>query len=364
MRLSAKGLAPGADEGFSLVEMLVAVALTLIITGAAFAIVNPAYATSQTQPEAMDMQQRIRAGTEAMVGDLAMAGAGSYAGPNAGPLVNFFAPVIPRKVGLQNADPGGVARSDAITITYVPSTYSQTTISGSLPQPAGLTVNTQANCPVTAALCGFQAGMTAAVFDMTGHFDLFTITNVVGTAAQVQGHSASAGYVYTAGAQVAEAQTHTYYLDSAKNQLRHYDGYLTDVPVVDNVVGLSFEYFGDPAPPLLPKPPVGTDTCLYDVAGNPKPMAILTAPLGSLAPLPLSMLGDGPWCGAGGTQFDADLLRIRMIRITIRIQATPAAFRSADLRFARAGTSRDARRHLPDLVMTEMVSPRNLNLGR
>ena len=29
----------------------------------------------------------------------------------------------------------------------------------------------------------------------------------------------------------------------------HYDGYLTAFPVVDNVVGLNFEYFGDPDPP-------------------------------------------------------------------------------------------------------------------
>ena len=33
-------------------------------------------------------------------------------------------------------------------------------------------------------------------------------------------------------------------------QLMHYDGADNDVPIVDNVVGLEFEYFGDPQPPM------------------------------------------------------------------------------------------------------------------
>jgi hypothetical protein len=38
--------------------------------------------------------------------------------------------------------------------------------------------------------------------------------------------------------------------------------------VIDNVVGVQFEYFGDPNPPIAPKPPMGIANCLYDDAQN------------------------------------------------------------------------------------------------
>ena len=62
--------------------------------------------------------------------DLFMAGAGVYAGPQTGALTSFFAPIIPRKMGLTGADAYTVVRTDAITISYIPNTYSQTTIAG------------------------------------------------------------------------------------------------------------------------------------------------------------------------------------------------------------------------------------------
>jgi hypothetical protein len=31
------------------------------------------------------------------------------------------------------------------------------------------------------------------------------------------------------------------------------------------------------------------------------------------------MFQDGPWCGSGDNEFDADLLRIRKVRVTLRM---------------------------------------------
>ena len=42
-----------------------------------------------------------------------------------------------------------------------------------------------------------------------------------------------------------------YYLDAVTRQLMHYDGFHTVVPVLDEVVGLNFEYYGDPQPPAM-----------------------------------------------------------------------------------------------------------------
>jgi hypothetical protein len=356
----------GGEAGFSLVESLVSMILLLIITGAVFGFVNPNTTVSQAQPEAMDMQQRARVAADLLFRDLFMAGAGVYSGPKTGALGNFFAPIIPRKMGLNNADAYTVVRDDALTISYVPNTYSQTTIRQPMPQPSSeLKVDEQSNCPHGEALCGFTVGMTVLIFDEEGHFDFFTVTQVQDDAAHLQHRQQDLSYPYAPPANIVQADSHTYYYDDAQKQLRHYDGYLTDVPVVDNVVALRFDYFGDPNPPVKPKPSLGVTNCLYDAGGNLLGgLNNLTTQGGSLAPLPISLLSDGPWCGGGENRFDADLLRVKKVRITLRVQAGQASMRATGSDYAVAGTSKSALKALPDYTIVFEVSPRNMNLGR
>ena len=191
--------------------------LTLVVITAAFSLLNPGLLLFQAQPEALDMQQRVRVAADALIRDLNMAGAGRS--------VRTFTPVVPGH--------------DSVTISYV-------------------------------------AGPHAA--------------------------SAFAGPV----------ESHRYYFDAAASQLRHYDGLVTDVPVVDHVVALAFNYFGDP----------------------------------DLVELPLA----------------ADPLRIRKIRVSIRVQAARPEFRGVGADFVKPGTTRVSHRYLPDLAVTFRVSPRNLNL--
>jgi prepilin-type N-terminal cleavage/methylation domain-containing protein len=354
------------DDGFTLIESLMAMSLMLIITGSIFALVNPNATVTQVQPEAMDMQQRARIGSDLLFRDLFMAGAGTYSGPKTGALTNFFAPIIPRKMGMTGADNWSVVRDDAVTISYIPNTYSQTTIRDPMPQvSAELKVEDMPNCPKGEALCGFKEGMTVLIFDDEGHFDFFTITQVQDDAAHLQHRQQDLSYAYQPGAIVTQAESHMYYYDAANRQLRHYDGYQTDVPVVDNVVGVLFEYFGDPNPPAKPKPPAGVSNCLYDTAGNHLGgMSVLATEGGSLSPLPLAMLNNGPWCGDGNNRFDADLLRVKKVRITLRVQASQAVLRATGADYIVAGTSKSAQRSLPDYTVRFEVSPRNMNLGR
>jgi hypothetical protein len=133
--------------------------------------------------------------------------------------------------------------------------------------------------------------------------------------------------------------------------------------VIDNVVGLTFAYFGDPDPPTSPKPPLGTANCLYDAAGVLLPAPTLAGSV-SLVPLPLAMLSDGPWCGTGSSAFDVDLLRVRLVRVTLRVQAASPVFRGLGTAFARPGVSRSSYRAVPDGILTFDVAPANLTLGR
>jgi hypothetical protein len=204
------------------------------------------------------------------------------------------------------------------------------------------------------------------VFDRIGQFDGFTITGVLGDAASLRPHQpGQVPFAYAPGSIVTEAEWHTYYFDAASRQLRHADGYLTDSPVLDDVVSLEFEYFGDPRPPEEPKPPVGTASCLFDTAGALRPgMTVLPTRGESLSALPLSLFRDGPWCGEGNNRYDADLLRIRMVRVLLRIQVGNEMLRGRSADYVVAGRSLSAARSLPDYTLRFDVSPRNMGWAR
>lgn len=355
-------------RGVGLLELLVSMAITLVVTAAIVQLLNPSQARTQVQQEAEDMQQRMRVATDALFTALAVAGAGPYVGGTTGSLGQFLPAILPRVLGANAPDAPGAAFADRITIIHIPETASQTTTSAGLTDPgAPLLVVQGPGCPIALPVCGFAADDEALVFDRLGGFDLFTVSGVAGNAAQLELRGEAMSTSYPAGSVAAKVESRSYYLDPSVNELKAYDqGAGGAVPVVDDVAGLAFEYFGDPSPPTRPKPPPGASNCLYDAKGAylGGTMATLAGD-GSLAPLPLSMFTDGPWCGGGTNLFDADLLRIREVRVTIRIQTPLARLRGRDPRlFAIPGTSREGQRFLPDLVSRFAVTPRNLNLDR
>lgn len=321
--------AAAGEPGFSLIELLVSLALMVLVTIAGLAMLAPATTAGRTQPEFIDVQERGRIAQDVLWRDLYMAGAGLDVGPMAGPLGRLLPPVVPRRLGLQNADACQVARDDALTILYVPRTTSQTTLREPLSAGGSLRVALAPNCPPASLLCGLSVGLPVIVFDRQGHFDGFTVTELQSDAARVRAWQARhPPYVYAIGDAVAPIDWHTYYWDTAARQLRHYDGYLTDTPVVDDVVGLNVEYYADEG--------------------------------GVPARLPLTSLSDGPWRGDGENCYDADLLRIRRVRVRLRLQAGSDMLRGRGADFAIAGRSLSAARRLPDFGVWVDVAPRNL----
>jgi hypothetical protein len=363
--------------------LLISSAIMITITGAIFALVNPSQGTAQTAPEISDLQQRSRVGSDVLFSELMMAGAGTYQGPVRGALVSFFAPVLPRRVGRLNPDPtvgNGSYRTDTITLAYIPNTYRQTTISSPMPNvSAELKVTDQPNCPSGQNLCGFLEDMEVIIFDTSGNFDIFTITEVQDAAAHLQHRGQDLTYPYDTGASVTQVRRNVYYWcrpgsdrlcpgDQNASQLRQYDGANTDLPLVDHVVGLTFDYFGDSNPPLAPKPPLGVENCLYDAAGGYKNLPVLPLDEGSLARLTPALLSDAAGtdiCGAGSSQYDPDLLRIRKVRVTLRVQVAAASLRGSNpLLFRNPGGAQESARQVPDYTVSFDVTPRNLNLTR
>ncbi len=98
---------------------------------------------------------------------------------------------------------------------------------------------------------------------------------------------------------------------------------------------------------------------------------------GALVPIPYNQLNDGPWCpGAtndkGDTlpnRYDADMLRVRKIRVTLRVQVAPDSLRGRESERADAlhEPGHRERRATPTCRTRKSGSrsrPRNMNIGR
>jgi prepilin-type N-terminal cleavage/methylation domain-containing protein len=379
------------ERGFSLLELLVATSLLLVVIASVFQAMHPAYGSFHAQPEMADLQQRLRVATDTLARALLAAGGGMDQGSGAGPLNNFVAPVLPLRQGRRSPDAAGTFKTDTLTVLHIDPGATQTTIAQPLAaQSSTVHVNLEAGCPPSDPNCGFKNGMSVIVFDETGAYDTFTITSIDTSGLHLQHNTPDAAKTYPADVgRIAAATSRTYYLKAdpvtSTYQLMQYDGAGgADAPVVDHVVGLWFEYFGDPEPPVMrkpltdpvgpwttygPKPPASGDNCVFVGNGSPMPspgLPILSGGPG-LVRLTASDLTDGPWCpdAVNPNRFDADLLRLRTVAITLRVEATDSALRGpAGALFTRGGTASGVHGFVPDQQIRFEVAPRNLNLQR
>jgi prepilin-type N-terminal cleavage/methylation domain-containing protein len=213
-------------RGFSLVELIVSMAIMLVVTSGMFVLVHSARAVFELDLERADMQQRGRVSMDALFRDLVMAGGGRQV-PS----------VAPFRRGNTNPDSPGSVFADRMSVRYVPP----------------------------------DAGAAVTI-------------------------------------------TYARRLDaSGVPHLMRYDGVVTELPVVDQVSELLFEYF--------------------DAAG---------------LQIAIARFGDGPWVpdAMAADRFDADLQAIRRVRAIVRVRPvrTLVGF------------------PLDDFEVGIDVSPRNLNL--
>jgi hypothetical protein len=218
----------GQARGFSFVELVVSMAITLTVLSSMFGIINSARSIFEVDLERTDMHQRARVSADALFKDVVMAGAGLQ-----------VPAIAPFRRGERNADIAGAAFPDRISVLYLP--------------------------PGTPA------------------------DDVV-------------------------INTYALRVDGAGvPQLTRYDGRDTELPVVDQVTSLRFEYF--------------------DAAGQP---------------IELARFSDGPWVpnAVAADRFDGDLLTIQRVRTIVRVR--PARL--------FAGMPLD------DFELTVDIAPRNMSV--
>ena len=291
-----------AESGLSLLEAIVALSLTLVVVAGLYGAVRPALRLNRSLPAMADAQQRLRHAFDRLHADLMSAGRGTVRlAP--GPLPPMLPAVLPYRVGRRARDgEHRRARSDAVTMLSVPPDGGTEArlldaVSGPAPEPR---LDPDAAC--VRAACGYRTGDLVLVFDDRLAWGLFRVRNAGETTLRLEplGPDTAA---FEAGAVIAPIDVGHYYLDEERRQLRRYDGWRGDFPLLDGAAALELRLFGVAAR--------AGDSCRGDGSG---------APRSRLEEIPLESFTDGPWCGPAWSPFDADLLRVRAIGLDVRVE--------------------------------------------
>jgi len=321
------------DDGFTLIEVLVALTLLAIASVPILWISAGAHRLARSQAEAGDLQQRARVVAEKLHRDLAMAGAGPPDGIGVR-LPDLLAPIVPARTGLRLADPELSAFSDRVTLLYVPPDGWDSALAAGMSSPSvGLSIDPTLPGCNGVGLCGFVEGSRALVVDtraIGAGYEVFTVTGIAGALEHGSPNLAFAQAYSPPSARVMPIVQRTYHFDRAGRRLMLYDGYQSDVPLLDNVLDVRFAFFAE----AIPGP--------------------------GLRPLTIAELSDGPPTGLPPNRFDPDLRFIRLVRVTLRLQADADDVRGAGGLFAQPGRSTSGFSLVPDFEVTFDVAPRNL----
>lgn len=216
-----------AARGFSLVELVIAMALMAMVGGAFMTLVLAGGSIARAQPEAWDVHQRARVAMQTLGAELALAGAGPDRGPKRGPLAASFPPV---EIGFDGS----------LTVWYVAARGGQASLASAL--PAGASEAALANagdCPTPRPACAFRAGSAAILFRPGGSRAALRIDEVRDVSLTFRAGPPS---LYPAGASIAEGEVRTYRVDPIARQLLRRDEAIgTSFPVVDGVAAMSAE---------------------------------------------------------------------------------------------------------------------------
>ncbi len=369
------------QRGFSLIELLVACLLLMAVTAAVAGMAVPARHAFERTLASADLTGGTRAALERLASDVREAGSGGSVGIDLVSVSDVMASIVP----LAGFDSPPATPGQAIRITRIPPRAPQ----GVLRQaaPAGettLVLEGSSNCSVGGDACALQPAMTALIFDAARGEPLVVAAVAPGGIVHLASPLRSS---FDSGAVVASAVTTTYGLrpesDGSQRLVRTSTGG-AEQPVLQHVVGFEVHAMAttaptpgqldDPHPTYGPIPPLtGIDdprdswgpgeNCMFMRDGDGRLVARLPSKaLGSMETLDTLSLNDGPWCSDAldATRFDADLLRIRLVELRLRVEAASAVWRGPVARlFRRPGTERNAARWVPDVELRLTVRLRN-----
>jgi len=374
------------QEGFSLVELLVALLVCMLLTGAVAGLMPPARAAFDTVPASIDLHQRARAGLDQLTSVVRSAGANVGAADGLGAFASLMPVVVPMASPEDNGDDGEFG---AVFVVSVVPGGSQGRLDRDQPgRSAVLTLSAAPACPQLSDVCGFRPGVVAAIVDGRGRFDVFVVTATNAATRQLT-PAAPLTMAYPEGSLVVEVNANRFALatqpDGSRSLVREL-GTGVAQPIVDGVSRLGFVPWGEAGapevrwdglsgwasygpPPLSPVlldpqnelPPGETCATSY-VDFEPQTRLATIGERDAIVTLAPADFQDGPWC-TGDTEdgrYDADLYRLRRLDVWLRAEVLSAAFRGpAGLLFGRAGSARDPIRWVPDMTVKISIALRN-----
>lgn len=292
--------------GFSLVELLIALAICALLSAAVAGVVGPSREAFEQTPAALDLQQRGRTAIETLSQALRSAGNNVGATIELGPLAELVPTVI-----LSNPAPSGTHFRQLLAIT--PKAFAaQGTLAVDQDGPAGSLTLKDEYCPEVSDVCGFVPGASAVIADGTGRFDIFIVSST-DAASRRLGAGREFPQPYPAGSVVVEVDAHSFRLDEETGSLVRETAAGAVQPIVDGVADVAFEPYG--------------------------------VTHGDVAPMEMPLLQDGPWWEGGPDgEYDDDWFRVRRIDVRIRLAPRDVPRRpGAEQTFRAAVTLRNVR---------------------
>lgn len=229
----------GDVSGFTVVELLIAMTITLLIAGAIAGVTQPARDAFDRVPAELDLQQRGRIAIEVMSEALRSAGRNVAAAE----LLGSLSDLVPA-VSVFDPDESGAFTSLEV---IVPATdAAQGVLAADQAGAAAAITLAVAPCPDVNDVCGFTPGSTALVADGLGHFDVFSIATTEPGGRRFA-PAIALSRAYPAGSIVVEVDRSTFSLalqpDGSYTLVRETAAGAVQ-PIVDFVNGLSFDVSG------------------------------------------------------------------------------------------------------------------------
>ncbi len=222
------------ENGFSLIELLVALTVCALLSGAIAAVTPQARAAFDATPEALDLQQREWTLIDVLARAVRSAAllAASHEQGEAGE----------RAPAIELLDPdeqGGPFHALRVLAFTGPG---QGVLESDQPDPSdALQLRPDSNCPSVGDVCGFSAGALAAIVDLAGRLDVFTVASTSRALSSVWPASALSGS-YGRGSAVLAVSADSYRLagqaDGSLALVRETAGGAVQ-PVVDDVLALN-----------------------------------------------------------------------------------------------------------------------------
>ena len=313
------------EDGFTLVELLVATAMLLALMAVTGRVLLDVRTAIQVTSERADLQQRARVALEALALRIRGAGAGADHGAVVGRLAQWVPVVWPGR------PEDRAAFATGLTTIEVLASVPAATLRFALPRgAAAMDLEYRAGC---AAPCGFFERMTVLLLDADGDFDLYVLTAIDGGSASARRLGFGTDDGYAGGSAVLPVDLRAIYFDDRSRELRAFDGDRSDLPIVNEVADLQIDYLGQ-------------------AVGE------------TLETLDSAALEDGPWRGTGAEPYDADLLRLRSVRVMLRLQAGTPLYRGTHPSwFRHPGIAVDPARMVKDVTLRTTIAPRNIREG-